>query len=45
MSETSYLPENIRKEFEKFDEEINFLKNIYEDLKTCRKMIKLRKYD
>jgi hypothetical protein len=45
VSEIKYLPKEFREEFEKFDKEINFLKNVCEDLRTYKRMISFRKYD
>lgn len=45
VSEIEYLLKDAREEFEKFDKEINLLKNVHGDLRTYKKMIKLKRYD
>jgi len=48
LSENRKTLQKLREEFLKFErtmEELHFLKLISEDLKSFRKMIKLRKYD
>lgn len=45
VSEIEYLPKDAREELEKFDEEINFLNNVFGDVRTYKRMISLKKYD
>ena len=48
MSENRNTLQKLRKEFLKFErtmEELHFLKLIAEDLKSFRRMIKLKRYD
>jgi hypothetical protein len=48
MGESERFPQKIREEsikFEKTMEELHFLKQVAQDLKSLREMIKLRKYD
>jgi hypothetical protein len=45
MSGMEYLPKDVREEFEKLDEEINFLENVRGDIKKFRRMFKFKKYD
>ena len=48
MSETKSLVEQLHKEFEGFKksmEELNYLKSVSSDLRTYRRMIKIKRYD
>ena len=48
VSEIEYFPKDVREDFEKFDEVITLLKNVYGDLKalkTLTRMFELREYD
>ncbi|MCL6578353.1 MAG: hypothetical protein K6T73_03090 [Candidatus Bathyarchaeota archaeon] len=48
MSENERVIRKIREEFLKFEktmEELHFLKSVAQDLKSFRKMMKLKKYD
>jgi len=48
MGENERFVKKIREEFAKFErtmEEIRFLKQVAQDLKNFREMIKLKKYD
>jgi hypothetical protein len=48
MNEGEHFQQKIRDEFAKFErtmEELHFLKQIAQDLKSFREMIKLKKYD
>jgi hypothetical protein len=48
MEENNSLLEKLHEEFAKFEttmEELHLLKRVAEDLKSYRKMIKLKKYD
>ena len=48
MSENNMLAQKLREEFAKFErtmEELNLLKRVAADLKSYRKMIRLKRYD
>jgi len=48
MNENDRFIKKIRKEFAKFErtmEELHFLKQVSQDLKSFKEMIKLKKYD
>jgi hypothetical protein len=48
MNENERFVEKIREEFARFEgtmEELHFLKSVAQDLKSFRKMIKLKRYD
>ena len=48
MSENERYLQKIAEEFERFQttmEELHFLRSVAEDLKSFRKMIKLKRYD
>ena len=48
MSETKSLEEQVHKEFERFKktmEELTYLKSLSSDLRTYRRMIKIKRYD
>jgi hypothetical protein len=48
MSKSEHFQQKIRDEFAKFErtmEELHFLRQVAQDLKNFREMIKLKKYD
>jgi hypothetical protein len=48
MSKSEHFQQKIRDEFVKFErtmEELHFLRQVAQDLKNFREMIKLKKYD